>query len=40
MVLAVLAGDLTMNEAARRYGVSAATEGSWRDRFIGGTCGR
>jgi transposase-like protein len=40
VVLAVLAADLTMDEAARRHGVSAATEGSWRDRFIGRTCGR
>ena len=34
VVLAVLAGEITMSEAARRHGVAAATVGNWRDRFI------
>lgn len=34
VVLAVLAGELTMAEAARRHGVSPAAVGTWRDRFI------
>ncbi|GAB7192777.1 hypothetical protein NUM3379_34860 [Kineococcus sp. NUM-3379] len=34
VVLAVLAGELSMSEAARRHGVAAATVGNWRDRFL------
>lgn len=34
VVLSVLAGELTMSEAARRSGVAARTVGIWRDRFI------
>lgn len=34
VVLAVLAGELTVAEAARRHGVSGAAVGKWRDRFI------
>lgn len=34
IVLAVLAGELTPAEAARRHSVSAVTIGKWRDRFL------
>jgi transposase len=34
IVLSVLAGELTMAEAARRHGVGAAVIGKWRDQFI------
>lgn len=34
VVLSVLAGEVTMSEAARRNGVNARTVGIWRDRFI------
>jgi transposase len=34
VVLAVLAGELTVAEAARRYGVSGPAVAKWRDRFI------
>jgi transposase len=34
VVLAVLAGELTMAEAARRHGVTQTTVAKWRDRFI------
>ncbi|WP_425433565.1 helix-turn-helix domain-containing protein [Kineococcus xinjiangensis] len=34
VVLAVLAGELSMTEAARRHGVSAITVDAWPDRFI------
>jgi transposase len=33
-VLAVLTGELSLAEAARRHGVSSATVGNWRDRFV------
>lgn len=38
VVLAVLSGELTSAEAARRHGVSATAVAKWRDRFI--ECGR
>jgi transposase len=34
VVLAVLNGELSLAEAARRHGVSSATVGNWRDRFV------
>jgi transposase len=34
VVLAVLAGELTLAEAARRHGVSQTGVAKWRDRFI------
>ncbi|MGH3327183.1 MAG: helix-turn-helix domain-containing protein [Streptomycetales bacterium] len=34
VVLAVLHGELSLAEAARRHGVSSATVGNWRDRFV------
>jgi DNA-binding transcriptional regulator YiaG len=34
VVLAVLMGELSLAEAARRHGVSSATVGNWRDRFV------
>jgi transposase len=34
VVLAVLKGGLSLAEAARRHGVSSATVGNWRDRFV------
>ena len=34
VVLAVLTGELSLAEAARRHGVSSATVGNWRDRFV------
>lgn len=34
VVLAVLAGEVTLAEAARRQGVSAQAVGQWRDRFL------
>lgn len=34
VVLAVLKGELSLAEAARRRGVSSATVGNWRDRFV------
>jgi transposase len=34
VVLAVLTGEMTMAEAARRHGTSAQAIGLWRDRFI------
>jgi transposase len=34
VVLAVLKGELSLAEAARRHGVSSATVGNWRDRFV------
>jgi transposase len=34
VVLAVLRGELSLAEAARRHGVSSATVGNWRDRFV------
>jgi transposase len=33
-VLAVLKGELSLAESARRHGVSSATVGNWRDRFV------
>lgn len=36
IVLAVLAGELSMSAAARRHGVAAATVRQWRDRFLAG----
>jgi transposase len=36
LVLAVLGGEMTMAEAARRHGTSAQAIGQWRDRFIEG----
>jgi len=40
VVLAVLAGEMTLAEAARRHGTSAAAVSQWRDRFIeSGTAG-
>jgi transposase len=35
-VLSILAGELTLAEAARRYGVVGATVQRWRDRFLEG----
>jgi transposase len=32
--LAALKGELSLAEAARRHGVSSATVGNWRDRFV------
>lgn len=34
VVLAVLKGELSLAEAARRHGVSSATVGNWRDRLV------
>jgi transposase len=34
VVLAVLSGELSMAEAARRHGVADGTVAKWRDRFI------
>ncbi len=34
VVLAVLKGELSLAEAARRHGVSSATVGNWRDRLL------
>ena len=34
VVLAVLTGELSLAGAARRHGVSSATVGNWRDRFV------
>jgi transposase len=34
IVLAVLAGELTPSEAARRHGTTPQTIGKWRDRFL------
>jgi transposase-like protein len=34
VVLAGLKGELSLAEAARRHGVSSATVGNWRDRFV------
>jgi transposase len=34
VVLAVLAGEVTLAEAARRYGVTPQAVGHWRDRFL------
>jgi len=34
IVLAVLAGEMTMAEAARRHGTSPQAIGQWRDRFV------
>jgi transposase len=34
IVLSVLAGEVTMAEAARRHGVSNLTVAKWRDAFI------
>jgi len=34
VVSAVLKGELSLAEAARRHGVSSATVGNWRDRFV------
>jgi len=36
VVLSVLAGEVTMADAARRYGVVSATVQQWRDRFLRG----
>jgi transposase len=36
IVLSVLAGEMTMAEAARRSGVSRETVAKWRDRFVAG----
>jgi len=34
VVLAVLAGEMSMAEAARRHGVSDMTVAKWRNRFV------
>jgi transposase len=34
IVLSVLAGEVTMAEAARRHGVSQPTVAKWRDAFV------
>jgi transposase len=34
VVLAVLKGELSLAEAARRHGVSSAAVDNWRDRFV------
>lgn len=34
VVLAVLAGEMTLAEAARRHGVTPQAVGQWRDRFL------
>jgi transposase len=34
VVLAVLRGEPSLAEAARRHGVTSATVGNWRDRFV------
>jgi len=34
VVLAVLAGEMTLAEAARRHGVTSRAVGQWRDRFL------
>jgi transposase len=34
VVLAVLLGEMSVAEAARRHGVTATTISNWRDRFI------
>lgn len=40
VVLAVLAGELTVSEAARRHGVSPTAVAKWRDQFVqSGTAG-
>lgn len=36
IVLAVLRGELTIGEAARREGVSETSIANWRDRFLDG----
>ena len=36
LVLAVLRGELTMAEAARREGVSQTSIANWRDQFLDG----
>jgi transposase len=36
VVLAVLKGELSLAEAARRHGVSSATVGDWRTRYLTG----
>ena len=39
-MLAVLAGEVSLAEAARRHGTSAAAVSQWRDRFVeSGTAG-
>ena len=34
VVLAVLSGELTVSEAARRHGTTPQTVSTWRDRFL------
>jgi transposase len=34
VVLAVLGGEMTLAEAARRHGVTPQAVGHWRDRFL------
>jgi transposase len=34
VVLSVLAGEITVSEAARRHGVSPTAVAKWRDKFI------
>jgi transposase len=34
VALAVLQGEMSVAEAARRHGVTATTISNWRDRFI------
>ncbi len=34
VVSAVLKGELSLAEAARRHGVSSAAVGNWQDRFV------
>ncbi len=34
MVLAVLKGELSLARGRRRHGISSATVGNWRDRFV------
>jgi transposase-like protein len=34
IVLAVLAGEMTLADAARRHGVTPQAVGQWRDRFL------
>jgi transposase len=36
VVLAVLSGELTVAEAARRHGTTGKTVAEWRDRFLKG----
>jgi transposase len=38
VVLAVLKGELSLAEPARRHGVSSATVGNWRTRSLTGRC--